>query len=154
SPTFGSFNLRHDPANHRLPDKPLPYDMGRMLRFRLWNNGVLPSPFPDNGVELSGKHAFGETFALDYAAYAVSGMKGDGADLDFVQSRGGSFYYVDNNGRPTVGGRLGMTQRLTTFSDLTVGASAMYGTFDPGNSLAYTILGADAALRVARTNLR
>ena len=25
SPSFGAFNLRHDPANHRLSDKPLPY---------------------------------------------------------------------------------------------------------------------------------
>jgi hypothetical protein len=34
SPSFGAFNLRHDPANHKLADKPLPYDMGRMLRMR------------------------------------------------------------------------------------------------------------------------
>ncbi|HEX8789807.1 MAG TPA: hypothetical protein VF765_02565, partial [Polyangiaceae bacterium] len=54
SPSFGSFNIRHDPANHRLSDKPLPYDMGRMLRLRTWNLGVLPSPFPDNGLEIDG----------------------------------------------------------------------------------------------------
>jgi len=53
SPSFGSFNLRHDPGNHKLSDKPLPYDMGRMLRNATWNNGVLPSPFPDNGVEVN-----------------------------------------------------------------------------------------------------
>ena len=57
SPSFGSFNIRHDPANHRLVDKPLAYDMGRMLRMRSWNLGVLPSPFPDNGVEISGSIA-------------------------------------------------------------------------------------------------
>lgn len=44
TPAFGSFPLRHDPANHRTSDKPLPYDMGRMLRFREWNEGVLPAP--------------------------------------------------------------------------------------------------------------
>ena len=54
SPSFGAFNLRHDPANHRLSDKPLPYDMGRMLRMRQWKHGVLPSPFPDNGLEVNG----------------------------------------------------------------------------------------------------
>ena len=32
SPSFGAFNIRHDPANHVTSDKPLPYDMGRMLR--------------------------------------------------------------------------------------------------------------------------
>jgi hypothetical protein len=53
SPSFGGFNLRHDPANHRLSDKPLAYDMGRMLRLREWNLGVLPSPFADNGIEVS-----------------------------------------------------------------------------------------------------
>ena len=37
SPSFGAFNLRHDPANHHLTDKPLPYDMGRMLRCAQWN---------------------------------------------------------------------------------------------------------------------
>ena len=46
SPSFGAFNLRHDPANHRLSDKPLPYDMGRMLRMRQWNMSVLPEPVP------------------------------------------------------------------------------------------------------------
>jgi hypothetical protein len=32
NPAFGDFPLRHDPANHRANSKPLPYDMGRMLR--------------------------------------------------------------------------------------------------------------------------
>jgi len=60
SPSFGAFNIRHDPANHATSDKPLPYDMGRMLRMNEWNLGVLPSPFPDNGVEIDGTHWFGE----------------------------------------------------------------------------------------------
>jgi hypothetical protein len=67
SPSFGAFNLRHDPANHMLSDKPLPYDMGRMLRKGDWNNGVLPSPFPTNGVELNGTHWIGTALQFDYA---------------------------------------------------------------------------------------
>ena len=67
SPSFGSFNLRHDPANQKLSDKPLPYDMGRMLRRTEWNGGVLPSPFPDNGAEVNGTHWFGSSAQLDYA---------------------------------------------------------------------------------------
>lgn len=156
SPSFGAFNLRHDPANHKLADKPLPYDMGRMLRMRDWNLGVLPSPFPDNGAEIDGSHWFGESFELDYAAYAVSGFKADAAalDLDFVQSHSGSLYYVDNNNTPAGGGRLALTWKLGSSVDLTLGASGMAGTFDPHNDHVYVIAGADAWLRAGRTNVR
>ena len=156
SPSFGNFNLRHDPANQRLSDKPLPYDMGRMLRLREWNMGVLPSPFPDNGLEVSGTHWFGERAQLDYAAYVVSGFKGDATstDLDFAQSRAGSLYYVDNNGHPTFGGRASLTAKLGSSSDATLGGSGMIGSFDPDNKLTYAILGADLTLRFQRTNVR
>ncbi len=156
SPSFGAFNIRHDPANHRTSDKPLPYDMGRMLRLRDWNLGVLPSPFPDNGAEISGTHWFGNRAQIDYAGYAISGFKGDynGTDLDFVQSRSGSYYYTDNNNVPSFGGRLAMTFKLGERADLTVGASGMAGTFDPNRELWYVIFGADATLRINRTTLR
>jgi hypothetical protein len=156
SPSFGSFNLRHDPGNHKLSDKPLPYDMGRMLRMRDWNMGVLPSPFPDDGVEVNGTHWHEEVVQLDYAAYAVSGFKADqtATDLDFVQSRSGSAYYVDNNTRPVVGGRLALTTRFAVSHDMTLGASGMYGTFDPKNDLTYTILGGDLSFRLEHTTLR
>jgi len=156
SPSFGSFNLRHDPGNHKLSDKPLPYDMGRMLRMRDWNMGVLPSPFPDDGVELNGSHWFQDVVQIDYAAYAVSGFKADqsSTDLDFVQSRGGSAYYVDNNTRPAVGGRLALTAKFTPSYDMTLGASGMHGTFDPTNDLTYTILGSDLSFRLEHTTLR
>jgi hypothetical protein len=156
SPSFGNFNLRHDPGNHRLSTKPLPYDMGRMLRIREWNMGVLPAPFPDNGVEIGGTHWFGESVQLDYATYAVTGFKGEasGFDLDFRESRVPDLYYVDNNSRPTVGGRLALTLKLGESSDATLGSSGMYGTYDPGNRLTYAILGADLVFRFQRTNLR
>jgi hypothetical protein len=154
SPSFGAFNIRHDPANHRLSDKPLPYDMGRMLRWRGWNGSVLPSPFPDNGLEVNGAVALGEAATIDYAAYAVAGFRAGEAplDVDFTLSR--QSFYVDNNGRPTVGGRLALTVRLGDESDATAGASTMHGTYDPSNSLAYTIVGGDLSLRVSRTNVR
>ena len=60
TPQFGAFPIRHDPANHRTSDKPLPYDMGRMLRLTDWNMGILPSPWVDNGLEVSGSHFFSE----------------------------------------------------------------------------------------------
>jgi hypothetical protein len=156
SPSFGSFNIRHDPANHALSDKPLPYDMGRMLRLREWNLGVMPSPFPDNGAEVGGTHWFGERVQLDYAFYAITGFRGDetGTDLNFVESRSPSLYYIDNNSRPTWGGRLAVTTKLGPSSDATLGASGQYGTWDPDNRFTYLIAGSDLTFRFARTNLR
>ncbi len=157
NPSFGEFPLRHDPANHRTVDKPLPYDMGRMVRLREWNLGVLPAPYVDNGLEIGGTHWFGYSFQLDYAAYAVGGLRGDnaGTDVDFKLSRSGESYYVDNNSRPTGGGRVSMTLDLseaeTTF---TLGGSGMYGMYDPAAKLSYMIAGADFYARVKRFELR
>jgi len=154
SPTFGAFNLRHDPANHFFSDKPLIYDMGRMLRSREWNQGVLPSPFPDNGIEFDGTHWFGASLQLDYAAWAVSGFRADqeAFDIDFQQSH--TSYYIDNNDEPAVGGRLGATIRLSSSADVTLGASVQYGHLDPNRKIAYGIAGSDLSLRIDRTDLR
>ncbi len=156
SPTFGAFNLRHDPANHQLSDKPLPYDMGRMLRKADWNNGVLPSPFPTTGIEVNGGHWLGTSVQLDYAAYAVMGFKNDSdlhpTDLNFQESH--LPYYVNADPRPATGGRLGVTVKLSGTTDLTLGASGMYGTYDPRDRFSYAIVGTDVALRVQRTTLR
>jgi hypothetical protein len=155
TPNFGEFNLRHDPANHRTVDKPLPYDMGRMIRGQDWNWGVLPSPLVDNGVEVSGTHWFGYTFQLDYSAYAISGLRGDntGTDVNFVQTR--TPYYVDNNSRPAGGGRVSGT---LDFADqemsFTFGLSGMYGKYDPDNNLSYMIGGVDGYARVKKLELR
>lgn len=156
SPSFGAFNLRHDPANHRLSDKPLPYDMGRMLRMRQWNQGVLPSPFPDNGLEINGTKWLGSSVQFDYAAYAVTGFKAEARplDIDFKLSRSPQAYYVDDNARPTFGGRMALTFKLGDASDFTLGASTMYGTYDPNNDQSYLIIGGDATLRLDKTNIR
>jgi hypothetical protein len=157
SPSFGAFNIRHDPANHKASDKPLPYDMGRMLRKTEWNNGVLPSPFPDNGIEVDGTHWFGESAQFDYAAWAVEGFRNDvdphPADLDFVESHAPT-YFVDNNARPTAGARMAMTLTAGPSSEMTLGASGSYGTYDPNNKLTYAILGGDYTLRLHRTSIR
>jgi hypothetical protein len=155
SPSFGAFNLRHDVANHKLSDKPLPYDMGRMLRMRAWKLSVLPSPFPDNGVEVGGTHWFGDSSQLDYAVYAVQGFRSSDVhplDINFTLSH--VPYYVDINGIPTVGGRLAFTQKLGSLSDVSLGASGMAGTYDVNNTLWYRILGADLSLRLRLTSIR
>src|SRR5262249_45690135 len=90
TPEFGSFPQRGDPANHRTNDKPLPYDMGRMLRHSDvdWNEGILPAPWVDNGIELLGTW-FVRGGRVDYAAYILSGPKAaaGAADFDFISSR-------------------------------------------------------------------
>jgi len=156
TPSFGEFPLRHDPANHRTSDKPLPYDMGRMLRIREWNMSVLPAPWVDNGVEISGTQFFGGPSQLDYAVYAIMGPKGaaDAVDFDFIQSRSPSAYYVDNNSRPTLGARLAATFGLGAASTLSLGASGMAGSYDPDNELGFVLLGADFVLRLDRVFLR
>src|SRR6185436_3151236 len=92
----------------------------------------------------------------DYAAYAVSGFKaGTGSiDLAWAESQSRSAEMVDNNGRPAGGGRAAFTFRLGEANDLTVGASFMYGTYDPENRFSYAIAGGDVAARLGRTQIR
>jgi hypothetical protein len=156
SPSFGAFNLRHDPANHLLSDKPLPYDMGRMLRKGDWGNGVLPSPFPMNGAEVDGTHWMGSVAQLDYAVYAVTGFKNDvdAHPVDFNLQESHLPYYVTSNPSPAGGGRVALTIKAAPTTDVTLGASGMFGTYDPANTLTYFIGGADVSVRFGRTNLR
>jgi len=154
TPQFGSFPLRSDPANHRTSDKPLPYDMGRMVRIGEWNLGVLPSPWVDNGVELSGAHFFSESIQLDYAGYAIGGPRGaaGAADFDYKLSRSGE-NYVDNNSRPSIGARVALNV-LSGGTTVTLGASGMAGTYDPQNHLDYQIAGGDLVVQISRIFLR
>jgi hypothetical protein len=156
SPSFGDFPLRHDPANHRTVDKPLVYDMGRMLRMRDYNFGILPIPYVDHGIEISGTHWFGDDVQLDYAVYAVGGLRGqnDGFDLDFINSRSQGQYYIDNNSEPAGGARLDMAFNLGEDAALSVGISGMYGRYDPAAQLSYAILGADVYARWGPLTLR
>lgn len=155
TPSLGSFPQRHDPANHRTSDKPLPYDMGRMLAFREWNEGVLPAPWVDNGVELFGTKFMGE-HQVDYAAYVIGGPKGtaEGSDFDYTLSRSGERYYVDNNSQPSVGGRIGTTLRLNEDTLVTLGSSVMAGHYDPDAELGFLIVGLDLSLQLGRSFLR
>ncbi|HET7501854.1 MAG TPA: hypothetical protein VFK02_12645 [Kofleriaceae bacterium] len=154
-PQFGAFPVRHDPANHRTSDKPLPYDMGRMLRLTEWNLGILPSPWVDNGVELSGSHFFSDALQLDYAAYAVGGPRAgnDAVDFDYKQSRSGEAYYVDNNSRPTLGAHVALNLVLER-ATITAGLSAMGGTYDPDNKLTFMMAGADLLVQISRIFVR
>ncbi len=155
TPAFGEFPLRHDPANHRTSDKPLPYDMGRMLRLDEWNMSILPAPWVDNGIEVNGTHFFGDVAQVDYAVYAVGGPRAAAGafDFDYKQSRSGEQYYIDNNSRPTLGGRLALTLLGDVFA-WHVGGSGMAGTYDPDNRLNFYIVGAESFFRVGKVFLR
>lgn len=155
TPSFGSFPQRHDPANHTTSDKPLPYDMGRMLRRNEWDEGILPAPWVDNGLEIGGTH-FWSGGQLDYAAFAVSGPKGspDAADFDFTLSRAPEQYYVDNNSEPVLGARVALAVDLSEDLAMTLGASMMAGHYDPARELGFAIVGADAVFRLGRSYLR
>ena len=155
TPAFGEFPLRHDPANHRTSDKPLPYDMGRMLRIQEFGMSVLPAPWVDNGIEVNGTHFFGERVQVDYAAYVVGGPRAsvDAYDFDFRQSRTAESYYIDNNSRPSYGGHLAWSL-IDDDATLVVGASGMRGHYDPENKLDFVVLGAQASLQVKRAFLR
>ncbi|HUS30929.1 MAG TPA: hypothetical protein VMZ53_20605 [Kofleriaceae bacterium] len=155
TPSFGEFPVRHDPANHRTSDKPLPYDMGRMLRITEWNEGVLPAPWVDNGIEINGTHFFGEHVQTDYAVYAIGGPRAgsDPVDFDFKRSRSGESYYIDNNSRPAIGGQLSASIATDT-TTTSIGASMMRGTYDPEHRLPFAIYGAHAVFRVRDVFLR
>lgn len=156
TPRFGDFALRHDPANHRANTKPLPYDMGRMLRRTEWNNGILPIPYADNGAEVYGMVWLSDDVSLDYALHLTSGLKGNpgAADIDFTLSRTPALYYTDNNSRPAFGGRLSLGMNFSEHSSLTLGASGIHGEWDPAGQRSYTILGADMHFRLHGLVLR
>jgi hypothetical protein len=155
TPSFGEFPLRHDPANHRTSDKPLPYDMGRMVRLVEWNLGILPAPWVDNGIEIGGTHFFGDAVQVDYAAYAVGGPRGkaDASDFDYALSRTAESYYIDNNSQPAVGGHLAVTL-IDRNASLNLGASGMAGTYDPQRELEFAVVGAQVSLRTRHATLR
>jgi hypothetical protein len=155
TPAFGNFPFRHDPANHRTSDKPLPYDMGRMVRFRDYDEGILPAPWVDNGIEIDGAHFFGHA-QLDYAVYAVGGPRAGAEpdDFDYTLSRSPERYYVDNNSEPSVGGRVAATVELGESSSIQAGASAMAGHYDPDARLGFAIVGAELVLQHGGAFLR
>jgi hypothetical protein len=155
SPAFGEFPDRHDPANHRTSDKPLVYDMGRMLRMVEWNEGILPAPWVDNGVEVNGTRFFGDHIQTDYAVYAIGGPRAgaDPIDFDFRLSRTGDSYYIDNNSRPVFGGQL-VLSFISDAAVVALGASAMRGTYDPDHHLPFAIHGGHMVVRVRDVFLR
>lgn len=86
----------------------------------------------------------------------MSGPKGsaDAADFDYIESRSGDRYYVDNNSEPVVGARIAGSMELRGHGTLALGASVMGGTYDPDAALAFWIAGLDVSLDLGSVILR
>jgi hypothetical protein len=150
SPSFGSFNLRHDPGNHKLSDKPLPYDMGRMLRNAAWNNGVLPSPFPDNGVEVNGAHWARRSARLrSVRGWRLQAKQPRRDGLALGASRSPTTSTTDD--RPSA--KIALTGKLSAVSEVTIGASAGWNTPRPERQHSYTSAARSSA-RIDRASIR
>jgi hypothetical protein len=154
---FGEFATRTDPGSHRTASKPLMYEMGRMVHYgsNAFNLGVLPLPYVDTGALVYGQTWLGQHLQVWYGVYGVAGLKGQN-DVDYAALR--SIYYTDNNRVPSAGGRVVLNYSSSTpgaiFKDATLGASAMYGRYDPALKLAYSVLGVDASMRLGPVVLR
>jgi hypothetical protein len=148
---FGDFYLRHDPASQLLPSKPLPYEMGHMLRYQSneFNLGVLPMPYTDSGLSVFGDHWFGQAVQLWYAVYAVNGFR-SGVARDFTfKDQTNISGYTDNN-RDTSWG----THVSFSHGDATLGASYLSGAYDPAAAYRYEVWGVDASMAIRALRLR
>jgi hypothetical protein len=143
---FGEFNTRHDPANFTTPSKPLPYAMGDMLFYtpRGFNLGIVPAPYVDNGLEVFGTFALGDSAQLDYSLWIAKGLSGTN-DFDFAASR----RYLDNNRTPAGGIRL-----VLSGADWAVGVSGSTGTYDDGDKLFYQMGGVELYFRAGPVKFR
>lgn len=141
---FGSLSQRVAPDQMESSSKPLPYIMGRMVRDKAFNQGIVPAPIIDNGGSVFGNVWLGSA-QLGYEVGIVRGLKGDSPDLAFDLSRD----FADNNGTPAGSGRVTFTAGAVT-----VGASGMLGQYDDFNGLDYRIGEVDLTLSMGRWNFR
>ncbi|MBI4564104.1 MAG: hypothetical protein HY716_05355 [Planctomycetes bacterium] len=142
---FGAFSQRTSPAHLESSTKPLPYIMGGMVRQRSFNMGLVPAPIVDNGASIRSNVWMGESAQLGAEAAVVAGLKGFSPDINFVTSRD----FEDNNGEPA-----GAARVTLSLGPAVLGASAMYGRYDPDGDLDYGLAGADLHLRFGSWNLR
>ena len=152
TPAFGSFPLRHDPANHRTSDKPLPYDMGRMLQLPRVERGRPARAVGRQRRRARRRRTSSARSQLDYAAYAIGGPRGnaDGYDFDYTLSRSRrALLRRQQLASPSVGARLALTSRLGDDRRSRSARRGMAGTYDPKAKLEFGIAGADGVLQVA-----
>jgi hypothetical protein len=139
----GAFNQRHDYNLRRTVSKPLTRAMGNMVRGLNFNQGVLPAPYSDNGVQAGLDINLGPLRMLT-DLFVVGGLKGNGPDVSLMASR----EFRDNNGEPAAGGRLALETAQG-------GLGAIYnvGNYDGDRRRNYQIFGVDARVRAGPLTL-
>ena len=153
---FGDFSNRVDPSSNRAGSQPLIYDMGRMSYGgrNVMNLGVLPMPYVDTGALVYGVKWIGSRIQGWYGVYGVAGLRGSN-DVDWMALR--SAPYVDNNSRPSYGGRLTLSYASDAgdfIGDWSLGSSFLGGAYDRAGNLKYQVWGADATFRFHKLILR
>jgi cytochrome c553 len=140
---FGAYYQEVNPGVDRAVSRPLIYNMGQRVDPFSIGDPVLPMPYCDEGASLNLSAPLGCNWNTTFNAYAVNGLEGNNAGIDFYESRD----YVDNNRWPAVGGRATIGGE-----HLRLGCSVMGGRFNPDtgagpqqDGLGYLIFGADAA---------
>jgi hypothetical protein len=148
---FGDFYLRHDPANDAFLSKPLPYEMGHMLRYQQtqFNLGVIPMPYVDQGASVFGDVWIEEKLQIWYGAYAVNGFRaGSAQDFAFLE-QSSTAGFNDNNRDLSWGGRLALAQGAVAG-----GASYLRGAYDVEADYAYHAWGVDLAAHLFGAQMR
>jgi hypothetical protein len=148
---FGDYYQRHDPASDALLSKPLPFEMGHMLRYQAtqFNLGVLPMPYVDSGALLFGDVWIGEKTQIWYGVFGANGFRSQNAQdftfMDQVSTAG----FEDNNDRLSWGGRVALAR-----GDATLGGSWLQGQYDPAAAYDYRAWGVDGSARLRGFQLR
>jgi hypothetical protein len=139
----GSFNARHDFNTRATLTKPLTRMMGGMVRQTEFNQGVLPAPYVDNGVNAALELDFGAA-AMRLDGYVLAGLKGVGNDIAFDRSRN----FPDNNGEPSFGATFGLETPL-----LSLHLAYLWGNYDADARRSYQIASADFGARLGPVTL-
>ncbi|MEZ6123579.1 MAG: hypothetical protein R3C49_10425 [Planctomycetaceae bacterium] len=141
---FGAFASQVNPGVYRTVTRPLIFNMGQRVYDEDLGDPVLPMPFSDEGANLNVVVPLFDTVSLNMDAYVVNGLQGTN-NINLDDSRD----YVDNNGSPSVGGRLTLGNPT-----LRLGTSVMGGQYNGNDEsspdareLNYLIYGADVTWR-------
>jgi len=148
---FGDFYMRYDPASDVFLSKPLPYEMGHMVRYQKdrFNLGVLPMPYADQGAAFNGNVWIQDRLQIWYGLYGVNGFR-SGVPQDFTFMDQTSIAgWSDNNRDVSWGGRLALAQGAVT-----AGGSYLRGAYDPAAEYDYRVWGVDGSIHALGAQFR
>ncbi|MCA9212887.1 MAG: hypothetical protein KDB27_07480 [Planctomycetales bacterium] len=145
---FGAFAGISHPGSYHTVSNPLIYAMGRQVAPVRNRPPVLPMPYSDEGADISVKIPLTEKINATLDAYAVNGLQGSGAGVNFTRSRA----YTDNNSQVGVGGRATIGgSKLRFGGSIMAGEMQDDGAVDKRN---YRLAGGDVTGRFLENQLR